>query len=202
MTGERQMNAEVYIVSLDFRNYGSLSEYRKSYAEAKKLEEAGFDVELKERDESPWKEKENGDTPSFEIIDVVEAQRLYLNSRQMLELVSTTGKYTFEGKVTVDLGEMFRGVSEKSEQAVVSEENYYNQKCEVHLPGNMLATYNEVLLLEDVCTDELQRSLDNGYRIITACPQPNQRRPDYILGRFNPNKECDGRGAERRGDEV
>lgn len=196
------MNAEVYIVSLDFRTYGSLSDYRKSYAEAKKLEEAGFAVGLKERDESPWKEKENGDTPSFEIVDVAENQRLYLNSRQMLELVSTTSKYTFEGKVTVDLAEMFQGVHAKSEQAVVSEENYYNQKCEVHLPGNMLATYNEVLLLEDVCTDELQRSLDNGYRIITACPQANQRRPDYILGRFNPNKECDGRGAERRGDEV
>lgn len=202
MTGERQMNADVYIVNLNFRNYGSLSEYRKIYQEAQKLKEAGFDLVLKERDESKWEEKEDGNRPSFEIIDVVENQRLYLNSRQMLELLSLTKSYTVEGKVSVDLGEMFQNVSSKSERPVVSEENYYNQKCEVHLPGNMLATYNEILLLEDVCTDELQRSLGNGYRIITACPQANQRRPDYILGRFNPNKECDGRGAERRGDEV
>lgn len=197
------MNADVYIVNLSFRRYGSLDEYRKAYSEAKKLEEAGFDVGLKECDASAWLVTDGEEERNkFEMIDVVENQRLYLNSRQMLELLSLTKSYTVEGKVSVDLGEMFQNVSSKSERPVVSEENYYNQKCEVHLPGNMLSTYNEILLLEDVCTDELQRSLDNGYRIITACPQSNQRRPDYILGRFNPNKECDGRGAERRGDEV
>lgn len=60
-----------------------------------------------------------------------------------------------------------------------------NEKVHVHMPGQALSVYNEVQLLENSCTDELQRSLDDGWRIIAACPQPDARRPDYILGRFN-----------------
>lgn len=73
----------------------------------------------------------------------------------------------------------------------------YNNKCEVHIPGQALSTYNDLMLLEDVCTDELQGQLNAGWRIIAACPQPDQRRPDYILGRFNPDVRVDGKGAER-----
>ena len=74
----------------------------------------------------------------------------------------------------------------------------YNNKVEVHMPGQALANYNELMLLEDCCTDEVARSLDNGWRIIASCPQPDQRRPDWILGRYNPNRVAtDNRGAER-----
>lgn len=38
-----------------------------------------------------------------------------------------------------------------------------------------------VCVLENCCTDELQRKLDAGFFIIAVCPTPN-RRPDYILG--------------------
>lgn len=61
-----------------------------------------------------------------------------------------------------------------------------NQRVEVHMPGQALSTYNEVLLQENCCSDELQGALDQGWRIIAACPQPDARRPDYILGRYNP----------------
>lgn len=64
----------------------------------------------------------------------------------------------------------------------------FNSKCEVHMPGQALSIYNETLLLENRCTDALQESLDSGWRIIAACPQPDARRPDYILGRYNPNR--------------
>lgn len=72
----------------------------------------------------------------------------------------------------------------------------YNEKCDVHISGNMLSTYNETLLLEDSCSDELQKALNKGWRIIACCPQ-SQRRPDYILGRYNPDLPIDGQ-AERR----
>ena len=65
-------------------------------------------------------------------------------------------------------------------------DTHYNSKCEVAMPGQALAMYNDTQLLEDACTDDLQNELAVGWRIIAACPQPNQRRPDYILGRFNP----------------
>lgn len=41
----------------------------------------------------------------------------------------------------------------------------YNHKVEVHMPGVALATYNEVMLIEDACSDEVQTALDEGWRI-------------------------------------
>ncbi len=63
----------------------------------------------------------------------------------------------------------------------------FNSKCNVHLGGGLIVTYNEVLLLEDSCSDRLQVELNNGWRVIAVCVQANQRRPDYVLGRYNPN---------------
>ncbi|MNH35948.1 hypothetical protein D3C79_966910 [compost metagenome] len=61
----------------------------------------------------------------------------------------------------------------------------YNEKCEVSVPGLGLLYYNRVALIEDSCTDVLQGMLNSGWRIIAACPQPDQRRPDYILGKYD-----------------
>lgn len=65
----------------------------------------------------------------------------------------------------------------------------FNSKTNVHVGGGLITTYNDLLLKEDVCTDILQTELNNGWRIIAVCVQPDQRRPDYILGRFNPQLE-------------
>lgn len=64
----------------------------------------------------------------------------------------------------------------------------FNSKCNVHIGGGLLLTINEVRLENDCCTDRLQERLNGGWRIVASSPQPDQRRPDYILGRYNPNK--------------
>jgi hypothetical protein len=64
----------------------------------------------------------------------------------------------------------------------------YNEKVEVYTPGMGLMLFNRVMLAEDACSDQLQTHLDEGWKIIAACPQPNQRRPDYILGRYDPDR--------------
>lgn len=69
-------------------------------------------------------------------------------------------------------------------------ERNFNQRVEVHMPGHALSTYNETMLLEDSCTDALQTALNKGWRIIACCPQPDSRRPDYILGRYNPEQDA------------
>jgi len=73
----------------------------------------------------------------------------------------------------------------------------FNEKVDVHMPGNLLMSFNETLLIEDSCTDVLQDSLNNGWRVVAVCPQPDQRRPDYILGRYNPSIEVCGPSAAR-----
>jgi hypothetical protein len=69
----------------------------------------------------------------------------------------------------------------------------FNSKTNVHVGGGLITTYNDLKLKENACTDELQTELNNGWRIIAACVQPNQRRPDYILGRYNPQLEVDSK---------
>lgn len=56
---------------------------------------------------------------------------------------------------------------------------------QIHIPNEYLYRINEVKVLDDACTDALQSELDDGWRIICVCPPNSQRRPDYILGRYN-----------------
>jgi hypothetical protein len=46
-----------------------------------------------------------------------------------------------------------------------------------------------VEVLEDTCTDELQRWLDQGWRILAVCPPNDARRPTYVVGHFEQGKE-------------
>lgn len=57
-----------------------------------------------------------------------------------------------------------------------------NDRVNVHVPDNSLLRIKDVLLLEDGCTNSLNDHLKEGWQIIAVCPQPDQRRPDYILG--------------------
>lgn len=54
---------------------------------------------------------------------------------------------------------------------------------QIHVPDFTLMTITEVEVLDDCCTTELQRELDDGWRILAVCPPNAQRRPDYVLGR-------------------
>jgi hypothetical protein len=64
----------------------------------------------------------------------------------------------------------------------------YNSKVEVHVPGLGLLAIDEVRVETDCCTDRLQDCLADGWHILAACPQPDQRRPDYVLGRTKEAK--------------
>lgn len=58
-----------------------------------------------------------------------------------------------------------------------------NEKCHVSVAGLGLLMIKEVKAMKDLCTESLQEELDQGWQIIAICVQPDQRRPDYILGR-------------------
>lgn len=53
----------------------------------------------------------------------------------------------------------------------------------VQVPHIGLMMIEEVDVLTDCCTEELQRALYKGWRILCVCPPNAQRRPDYIIGR-------------------
>lgn len=129
------------------------------------------------------------------------------SSEQLIEIMSSNDSCTVKSVSTSDTSstmlDRLERVLAKIEESGIANltgpvgDQIYNTRCDVHMPGQALASYNETLLLEDSCTDALQGSLNSGWRVIAACPQPNQRRPDYILGRFNPDFDAGG-GASRK----
>jgi hypothetical protein len=65
----------------------------------------------------------------------------------------------------------------------------YVGEVHVHVPSLGLLEMTEVDNIDDACTDELRRRLEDGWRILAIIPQPSQRRPDYILGRSRRSRD-------------
>ena len=63
--------------------------------------------------------------------------------------------------------------------------DFFNHKCQVHIGGSHLLLINRVMLCEDCCTDHLQEMISKGWRIVSVNHQ-EARRPDYVLGRYDP----------------
>lgn len=58
----------------------------------------------------------------------------------------------------------------------------FNEKVGVQVPGNNLLEIRSTKAVTNCCSDELSGYLEEGWVIVAACPQPDQRRPDYVLG--------------------
>jgi hypothetical protein len=148
-------------------------------------------------DDNEYKRSEHLHSPTFAC-----------TGAQLLEIMEVDDSITVKSGAAVAT-DSIPGMIERMEHLVkrfesiefaapMNGETIYNQKCDVHVPGQALSTYNETLLMEDACSDALQEALNVGWRIIAACPQPDNRRPDYILGRFNPTMHTAPDGANRR----
>ena len=94
------------------------------------------------------------------------------------------------------LQEMENKFTNISDKINAFDSQQFNQKLNIHVGGGLIVTYNELMLKENICTDVLQSTLNEGWRIIAVCVQPDQRRPDYILGRYNSDFDVDT-GAKR-----
>lgn len=111
------------------------------------------------------------------------------NADQVIQLVSKgySGKYDifnhvkeiFDMKSETDVSEVISAAVKSSTEAVA---RLFNEKTQSETPGLSLMSITQTKLLEDACTDSLQQTLADGWRILAICPQP-QRRPDYVLGR-------------------
>jgi hypothetical protein len=99
--------------------------------------------------------------------------------------------YTYGSRILVDMRTDIMILDEFGiEYRVVKFRNTYQVKdpsththVHVHIPNFGLLQMREVINLDDACTYELQRHLDDGWHILAICPPNATRRPDYILGR-------------------
>lgn len=60
--------------------------------------------------------------------------------------------------------------------------HHFNEKVNVHISDIGIMQMQSVTVIEDACTNDISTQLQDGWRILAVCPQPDQRRPDYILG--------------------
>jgi len=111
--------------------------------------------------------------PSEEILIDIATDGPYLNSLNMEFTIKR-----FKGAYFTDSNIHRRTSSlSPSEQAGVT-------NIQIAIPDLALLSITEVMVEEDVCTDQLQDRLNDGWRIIAICPPNCQRRPDYILARY------------------
>lgn len=99
-------------------------------------------------------------------------------------------KYTIEKSIPIEQHNAGRMIdylevleNKLNRLSQVANDLNFNYRCNVHVGGELMVSFNEVFLKENCCTDELQKHLEEGWRIVATCVQPDQRRPDYILGR-------------------
>lgn len=98
--------------------------------------------------------------------------------------VQYTVKKTFKTENDLlALLDKFTDLANRMERMPFAQGQDFNAKVNVHVPNLGLLMMDEVDWMEDACTERLQDKLDDGWRILAICPQPDQRRPDYILGR-------------------
>jgi hypothetical protein len=102
----------------------------------------------------------------------------YLYSQRFLIDLSTDGQILFHYGLDFKI-KNFKNTYKAA--SIESNGNTYN--LHVHVPNIGLLAIDEVKVVEDSCTDSLQRDLDEGWRIVAVCPPNGVRRPDYIMGR-------------------
>lgn len=89
----------------------------------------------------------------------------------------------------VDLADAVRSLELRMLGRPSDPDSYVNNRVHVHVPGSPLLQIDEVDVLYDSCTDNLGEYLRKGWRIVAVCPQPDQRRPDYVIGRRKENPD-------------
>lgn len=146
-----------------------------------------------------WKEsfdeKDIEKNPDYVLVDRADMYELYTNETYIVDLENFTTRYpslefTIKGipksigQDNTNLLEEMQRVADKIEDAKNRFDKVveFNQSCNVHVPNLGLLNINRLAFATDICTEELQQILLKGWRIIAVCPQPDQRRPDYILG--------------------
>lgn len=78
---------------------------------------------------------------------------------------------------------MMRDKFRKLNSAIPDERRAAGDTYQVNLPGFDLLAMREIGYREDACTEDVDALLKQGWSILAILPQPNHRRPDYIIGR-------------------
>lgn len=83
----------------------------------------------------------------------------------------------------------FVTTSKPLEELQTRQRTVINHRINVAVPGFGLMMIKTVQVCLDCCTERLQEYLNDGWQILAICPQPDQRRPDYVIGKPFTNED-------------
>jgi len=156
-------------------------ERKKSLRRIRAEQLSKLGITIPQRDDGDYDDSPVIAVPETKYIDLIQAK---VRMAKTLSVCEAGNSLDHEGAIA--RVEKLIGKIEKFAESTANLQ--YNEKVEVHTPGMGLMLFNSVMLAGDACSDQLQTHLDEGWKIIAACPQPDQRRPDYILGRYDPSR--------------
>lgn len=110
-----------------------------------------------------------------------------LNGDEMQALLEMEIKFSLKPYPGAMLVKMKQKAGYEPRQRPTFENFQTGQAVQISIPDIGLLHVNEVMVLDDICTDVLQEHLNEGWRILAVCPPNAARRPDYILGRSSRN---------------
>lgn len=130
-------------------------------------------------------------------LDGIGSIKLSITSRFVVDVnydfsLSHINDYIVESQTSM-VGMMKRQVETMNQigKAMMDSEQHFNKRCDTPVSDTFLHKVNQTTILYDSCTDVLQQHLHDGWRILSITPQPNQRRPDYVLGMVVDPKDVD-----------
>lgn len=155
-----------------------------------------FFCEVVERDGKYY--KDDTEVSSYNVYYPPDVEMVWIEKKTQIVEVDDIYKLTPTIKLTINKALPFKQASlehlTKTINELASKIDYisnkqfdFNAKCNVHVPSLGLLRITTVDYCNDMCTEQLQKRLAEGWRIIACCPQPDQRRPDYILGLMDFN---------------
>lgn len=145
-----------------------------------------YEDELEEKDDKFF--KGDSEISKWNVVKRKEKGNLVkLEQFQFINFLETAPnilfKYTIEKTIPIEQHNIGRMLDylEVLEQKLdrlskVANDLNFNYRCNVHVGGELMVNFNKVFLKENCCTDELQKHLNDGWRIVATCVQPDQKK--------------------------
>jgi len=181
--------SRLMIAKVNFNRYDFHHKYDKKTREklAAILDDAGIDHAL------DWNYRD--DKEAEEVEEKFFAQDFFLpidkliNAGLAFRVKETDEKERGVFKQITTLSDRALSLVDKTAPVTFVPPNSVVNNFNVYAHESFFVKINEVDVETDCCTDQLRNRLSEGWHIMAVCPQPKQRRPDYVLGRIR--KESD-----------
>jgi hypothetical protein len=148
-------------------------EYGKAFSPAEQ-------AELQKLADHPlqWEDAKDPKRPNHKKLDWLE-RNLVLH----IEDAARFGKFEVNRIITQGILGTLGAIVDQLRELNRTHQIAFNERVQVAVPDSGLLNIKELRIETNCCTDAANGLLQEGWKIVAICPQPDQRRPDYVFGK-------------------